>query len=270
MKKICLCLVLLCTGAGMAHAQRNIFASKARQKMQYRFAAELAVQQQINGVDLVADEGTGPSVLRLPAQNNIGLSLNLLGQRDRRYFRFGLGLLGQASGFSVSDPQSGRVLYRADYTNYYMTLKLALGYTVKYWNKGSRLDLELGYNPYIHLNKETGVVLVTEPYVVNGQQYEGLKAYVDYDYGKTNADIDYPPLTILNFSPVYQSPVLFGRSALRLGLDVSYKLGAGAKFGTTNAAEVAVFKGDGDRSIIAEQRYIDRHFTLGIVLGLTF
>ncbi|MCY1554368.1 hypothetical protein D9M68_909370 [compost metagenome] len=116
---------------------------------------------------------------------------------------------------------------------------------------------------------KTDVVLVKQPYVLNGQTAEDVKAYIDYDYGSTEPVDVGGILSLFSITPVYQSRPLFGRSAIRVGLDLSTKVGVN-RYGSTNAAQVAVFKGGGDRTIIAEEKYFDQHLTIGLVLGLIF
>jgi len=260
LKKIISCLALM----GIVVPVTNTSAQK--KKTTFRFFAEGAWQQQINGVDI---QGAKRGVISLPAKSNLGLSLNATGEKNGFYLRFGLGILQQPSAFTVTDPEQHTVLYRSDFTNYYTTIKLGAGIIAKRWQNGSRLGLELNYTALSSNNNKTDVVLVKQGYMLSGQPAEDVRAYIDYDYGGTEPVDIGGILSLFSVTPVYQSRPLFGRSAIRVGLDISTKVGAN-RYGSTNAAQVAIFKGGGDRTIIAEEKYFDQHLTIGLLLGLTF
>lgn len=259
-KNIICCMTLL------GIAAPGINASAQKKKTTFRFFAEGAWQQQINNVDI---QGAKRGVIGLPAKSNLGLSLNATGEKNGVYLRLGLGILQQPSAFTITDPEQHTVLYRSDFTNYFTTIKVGAGVIVKRWENGSRLGLELNYTALASNNSKTDVVLVKQPYMLNAQPAEDVRAYIDYDYGGTEPVDIGGILSLFSVTPVYQSRILFGRSAIRAGLDISTKLGVN-RYGSTNAAQVTIFKGGGDRTIIAEEKYFDQHFTIGIVLGLTF
>ena len=255
-------IAALCLSAIPAKAQEEA----PRRKTKFSYFAEATWQQQINSVDI---SGAQTGLIGLPSKSNIGLSVNTMVEKRDVYLRLGLGLLQQYSGFTVTDPEQHTVLYQSNYSNSYTTFKAGLGLIAKRWGSGSRLGFEITYNALFSNNSKTDVVLIKQSYMQNGQPREDVRAYIDYDYGQTESP-DLGVLSVLGITPMYQTRPLFGRSALRLGLDLSTKIGVGNRYGTTNAAQVAIFKGSGDRTIIAQEKYIDRHLTIGLVLGLTF
>lgn len=255
-------IAALCLSAIPAMAQEQAPGRKTT----FRFFAEGTWQQQINSVDI---SGAQNGLIGLPAKSNIGLSLNAAAEKRSIYFRLGLGLLQQYSGFTLKDPDQHTILYRSAYTNSYTTLKAGLGVVAKRWDNGSRLGFEIIYNALFANNSKTDALLIKQSYVRNGQTFEDVRAYLDYDYGHTDP-ADAGVLSLLSVMPVYQSRPLFGRSAIRVGLELSTKMGAGDRYGITNAANAVIFRGGGDRTIVAEEKYFDKHLTIGLVLGLTF
>lgn len=236
----------------------------AQEKMKFNLVAEIKPFINFDNPDVHKEAAYQYNFNPVKSGAGIALGIGLQGVKNRFIWGLSAGWQRNQTTFEMQHPEITSLEYKNDVTSNLFYFKAGGGVVVKKFATGAHLDLLFSAGLlYKTLYNTEGTEVLYEPYILEGETFQSPVFYVHYDFKRKNGIT--PIVYTFSFGPNYQTKTLFGRSALRIGLEWSSILD-----GRTDEANFVMFRGNGDRSIIANSKFKDNFYTLGLKIGLTF